>query len=276
MAQSYLTEAIPKKPEPGTKAVNIAAAIVDRIFIYFFALILLFCLYAIYDALMVYREAEVPVEVRRFTSKTENDKTSEVDFTALKNINDEIIAWIQIDDTDVDFPVTYTDNNNFYLSHSYTKDYSLAGSIFLDARNAADFSDDYSVIYGHNMNGEMMFGSLFNFADTDYFNSHQNGRLLTPDAKHELKVIAALKTDRADGKIYSIQTLRKEHNAQILDYLKQFAIQTRIDDTDYQKQIVALSTCYDKDGGRMVIFATYGELPVTEPTSATAEAPAEN
>jgi len=266
MATSYLTEAIPKKPEPGAKAVDIAASIVDRIFIYFFALILLLCLYAIYDALMVYHEAEVPVAVRGYTQKDSDDRTSEVDFGALKDINSEIVGWIQLDGTDVDFPITQADNNSFYLSHSYTRDYSLAGSIFLDWRNSGDFSDDYNLVYGHNMNGEMMFGGLHYYTEASYFESHRTGRLLTPNQNYDLEVVAALKTDRMDAKVYELKYLSNYKNEEIVEYLSKKSAQSRNLDTVAGKQIIALSTCYDKDGGRVIIFASYGKAK--EKTSA--------
>ncbi len=268
MATSYLTEAVPKKPEPGAKAVDIAASIVDRVFIYFFALILLLCLYAIYDALMVYREAELPVAVREYTQKDSDSHTSGVDFNALKELNGEIVGWIQLDDTDVDFPITQADNNSYYLSRSYTKDYSLAGSIFLDYRNTSDFTDDYNLIYGHNMNGEMMFGGLHYFSEASYFESHRTGRLLTPEANYDLEIVAALKTDRMDARVYELTFLKNYHNDEIAAYLKEKATQSRNLDTLGDKQIIALSTCFDKDGGRVIVFASYNkakEKPASEP-----------
>ena len=248
---------------PGEKAVDIVADVVDRIFIYFFVLILLFCGYAIYDSLMVYHEAEVPTKVAEYAKKDEHQLTTEVDFNSLRSINNEIVGWVQLNDTKVDFPITQTDNNSYYLTRSYTREYSLAGSIYLDARNSSNFSDDYNIIYGHNMNDEMMFGGLKEFADPAFFATHQKGKLFTPDKTYELEVLAYIKTDKMDQVIYDVPFMRTGRNDFILQHASEKSQNKRGLDT--RKHLLALSTCHGHDGERVVLLTAFGdEIPTQE------------
>ncbi len=256
MSQETVTEAQPVKTR-GEKAVDVIASVVDRIFIYFFVLILLFCGYAIYDSLMVYTEAEIPTTVAEYVQKDESNLTTDVNFDALHEINNEIVGWIQLDGTKVDFPITHTDNNSYYLSRNYTREYSLAGSIYLDARNRGDFSDDYSVVYGHNMNDEMMFGGLKDFADYDFFQSHPRGKLFTPDRVYDLEVIAYVVTDKTDQMLYDTEFLNNGRNPKILEHIAEKSTNRR--DLDTNKHLLALSTCHGRDGGRVVLVASFGD-----------------
>ena len=249
-----------KKPDTrtsGEKAVDIAADVVDRLFIYFFVLILLFCGYAIYDSLMVYREAELPTKVAEYAKKDERQLTTEVDFNSLRAINNEIVGWVQLNDTKVDFPITHTDNNSYYLTRSYTREYSLAGSIYLDARNNGNFTDDYSVIYGHNMNDEMMFGGLKEFDDAAFFATHQKGKLFTPDKTYELEVLAYIKTDKMDQVVYDVPFIRNGKNSFILQHAAEKSTNQR--NLDTRKHLLALSTCHGHDGERVVLLTAFGD-----------------
>ena len=249
-----------KKPDTrtsGEKAVDIVADVVDRMFIYFFALILLFCGYAIYDSLMVYHEAELPTKVAEYAKKDERQLTTEVDFNSLRAINDEIVGWIQLNDTKIDFPITQADNNSYYLTRSYTREYSLAGSIYLDSRNKGNFSDDYNVIYGHNMNDEMMFGGLKDFADSAFFSTHQKGKLFTPDKTYDLEVLAYIKTDKMDQVIYDVAFVRNGRNSFILQHAGEKSTNKR--NLDTRKHLLALSTCHGHDGERVVLLVAFGD-----------------
>lgn len=79
------------------------------------------------------------------------------------------VAWLHIFDTDVDYPVMQGKDNMKYLNTDPLGDFSLSGSVFLDYRNQSDFSDNYSLLYGHHMQHGAMFGALDNFQDQQYF-----------------------------------------------------------------------------------------------------------
>lgn len=129
------------------------------------------------------------------------------------------VAWIKIYDTNIDYPVMQSSNNQWYLSHDFHDRDSVTGSIFLDYRNRSDFSDKLSILYGHRTNGHLMFSDVSRFADSDYFAAHSGGRLILPNMSYELKTVDFLRTE-ADSKIYR-----------------------QLKANDYGGNVVALSTC---------------------------------
>lgn len=92
----------------------------------------------------------------------ENGDEYTVDFNKLKEQNNETIAWLKVNNTNVEYPVVKGTNNSFYLNHSFDKSNNSAGWIFADYRNKFDNTDKNIVIYGHNMRDGSMFGSMLN------------------------------------------------------------------------------------------------------------------
>lgn len=104
---------------------------------------------------------------------TNDDQSKDkIDFNYLKNINKNIIAWIDIPGTNINYPLVQGENNEYYLNHSSFGRSNLIGSIFIDFRNTADFSDTVTMIYGHNVSNEFMFGSISKYKDSNYLENH--------------------------------------------------------------------------------------------------------
>ena len=101
-----------------------------------------------------------------------------VDFAVLQQINEDIVAWLRIPGV-LDYPVVQGTDNSYYLHHTFRKEYNIAGSIFLDARNMADFSDSKNIIYGHNMRNGSMFHVLRKFPGSGFL-SGKPGDLALP------------------------------------------------------------------------------------------------
>ncbi len=95
-----------------------------------------------------------------------------VDFTELLKINEDIIGWIYMEDTVVNYPVLQGENNLYYLDKTYYKKYLASGSIYMDYVNEPDFSDAHSIIFGHNMKNHTMFGDLSDLRNADYLKEH--------------------------------------------------------------------------------------------------------
>ena len=89
-----------------------------------------------------------------------------VDFDGLQAINEDIIAWLRVGALDLSYPVTQAEDNDYYLHRTFRREDNFAGCIFLDYLNEPDFSDQNSIIYGHNMKNGSMFGTLSHFART--------------------------------------------------------------------------------------------------------------
>ena len=236
----------------GEFVVDVAEKIIDGFFVIFFSVVFLFCCYAIYDAMSIYDSADYRKLAKEYTNEDEQGNISEVDLEGLRKQNSDIIGWIKLDDMEVSFPVVHTDSNRFYLTHDYLKDYSVSGSIFLDMDNKADFTDDFNLIYGHNMNGEKMFGALGDYAREDFFNSHTHGTLFLLDKKYDLDLIAFLTTTKDDKLIYDVILSNNGKNDEIYAHLDKDAAYRR--DYHRSRSILALSTCFSQSGSRGIVF----------------------
>jgi sortase B len=109
-----------------------------------------------------------------------------VDFAALEQINPDIVGWIYIEGTKLNYPVVQGKDNEYYLDHLFEGRYNRSGCIFLDMKCSADFSDRHSILYGHNMQNDSMFAGLLNYQDQEYYEEHPVGLLITPEKKYKI------------------------------------------------------------------------------------------
>ena len=162
-------------------------------------------------------------------------------------ITDDMVGWIVIDDTTIDYPVMQGEDNMEYLNLDPAGEYSLSGSIFLDSRNSRDFTDPYSVIYGHHMQYGKMFGALDDFLDEDYLTRHNTGKLMVgknADTVYDLKVLCAISADAKDEIVFDIMSSEE--------------VKAVLAEKGYNedKKILGLVTCTDADSTeRTIVFA---------------------
>ena len=177
-----------------------------------------------------------------------------VNFDKLKSINKDTIGWINLNGTNINYPFVQTDNNEFYLNHSFNREKNDAGWLFLDYRNS--FLDNKnSIIYGHNRKDRTMFGSLNNTLKESWFNNKDN---------HIIRV----STEKENGlyqifSIYHIPTtsdylkVNFNNNNEFQDFINLikdrsiFNFNTEVSNND---KILTLSTCY-KTNEKLVIHA---------------------
>lgn len=135
----------------------------------------------------------VVTQEERLKSSTEKEfpkRKSTMNFTALREVSPNIIAWIKLEGTNIDYPVLQSDNNEFYLTHLYNGEYSGNGSIFADYRNSENFTDRNTVLYGHHMTNGKMFAALSDYHEQDFYNEHPVIDLYTPDGDYKIELIA--------------------------------------------------------------------------------------
>lgn len=119
---------------------------------------------------------------------------NKIDFDKLLKENNDVIAWIYIENTPINYPVLQSNDNMYYLNKMVNGYYNQCGSIFADYRNSSDFSDNNTIIYGHNMKNGSMFGSLLDF-DCE---SHCKAFLFTPDKTFEIRFLKGLTIENTD------------------------------------------------------------------------------
>jgi len=168
------------------------------------------------------------------------------------DVNADIVGWLTIPNTLIDYPFVIAADNDFYLRRNIYKQQATAGSIFMDYRCAKDFTDFNTVIYGHNMKNRSMFGDLRLFADPDFFESSTSATLFAKNNTYTLEIFAYMVVRFDDKMIYNPSASKED----FFEYVKQHARRYR--EPTRTESIVTLSTCaYDYDGARMILLATY-------------------
>lgn len=178
---------------------------IARIIVLIIAILVLICSSA-YICFYFYNNYMAGKEQEKFTSTTQNTTAefpsevlaeNPIDFVSLSQQNDEIYAWIKIDDTEVDYPVAQSKTDDeFYLKHSaIDKSWLESGAIYTEGTNSLDFSDPITVIYGHNGYKNTMFTTLHKFEKSDFFDSHPYFYIYQPQRKLTYQVISAFKYD---------------------------------------------------------------------------------
>lgn len=137
------------------------------------------------------RDEEKPSESEGEEFMDENDTVwPEVDFDALRSINPDIVAWLYIEGTEINYPVVQGSDNAYYLTHLFDGTYNSSGCLFLDSRNAENFTDAHSIIYGHHMKNGKMFAGLDGYKNQEFYHEHPEALLLTPNGNFKLKFFA--------------------------------------------------------------------------------------
>ncbi len=184
-----------------------------------------------------------------------NDSIPQVDFEPLKSENEQVIAWIRIDDTDVNYPVVQGEDNEYYLTHLYNKKYNISGSIFGDYRNNLDFSSNNMVLYGHNMKNGSMFGTLKKYKDKEYFDNHKYVWLITPKATYQYEIYAAYEFDAMHDQ-YEFNFDSETKFQEYLDNIKQKSIIESELEVTAKDHTLTMSTCIDgTSSSRLVLVA---------------------
>lgn len=119
----------------------------------------------------------------------------QVDFEQLSQINPDIVGWIYIEGTNINYPIVQADNNRYYLNRLFDGTYNGSGCIFLDYRSSSDFSDRHSIIYGHHMKDKSMFGGLMQYKKQAFYDDHPAALLVTPDAYYKIQFFSGYVSD---------------------------------------------------------------------------------
>ena len=161
------------------------------------------------------KEGEPEKQEEEESGEASSAEAFTVDFASLQQINEDIVAWLRIPGV-LDYPVVQGTDNSYYLHHTFRKEYNIAGSIFLDARNMADFSDSKNIIYGHNMRNGSMFHVLRNFQDLDFYQANREIWLYLPDGSVQVYEIVGCEEVKAAGEAYELGNGNEEEKELIL------------------------------------------------------------
>lgn len=225
--------------------------ILERIFFLFFLLTVAAGGYAIWDNQQIYQHADASL----YSEYRPTEKTK-AGFEELQAINPEVRGWIRIDGTQISYPIVQGEDNYKYVNKDAVGKDSLSGSIFLDYRNASDFSDPNNILYGHHMAKDTMFGELDKYSDLSFFESHRTGALYDGSAWHEVNFLAFLKVNAYDPIVYDMTLQNIGGKESFAGWLSTHATYWKEDVQMEDGRFLTLSTC-TSDGttnGRYVLI----------------------
>ncbi len=177
-----------------------------------------------------------------------------VDFDALHALNPQVVAWIRSNDGGIDYPVVRGTDNEYYLNHLVDGTVNRNGSIFMDFRNGEDFSDDNTILYGHNMLDGTMFASLGKYSTPGYYDANRELQMLTPEGDFRLEVFAGCVAP-GNSDLYQLTFTGEQDKAAYLEkilVLSEFSTEVQVGVSD---RLVTLSTCaYDYEDARYLLF----------------------
>ena len=133
-----------------------------------------------------------------------------VNLEELQEENPDIVGWLYFETEEISYPILYSGDNETYLHTAYNGKSAASGSIFLDGNNAPDFSDNYNIIYGHNMKDLSMFGKLkFYRTKEDYYETHKYFQIITTD-RYDRYYIKEYKEVASSDPIYEMTEEKKK------------------------------------------------------------------
>ena len=217
-----------------------------------FTAVICLCGYKLYEISERYiYEARLKEQLKEYRPETTAEFVTNQHIVDLQNeVNRHIVGWLTIPDTGIDYPFVLPPDNSYYLKKDLYGNYAEAGSIFMDYRCSAAFTDFNTIIYGHNMRNNSMFGDLRLFADESFFDSNLRGTIFLKDRTYTLDFFAYMIV-RSDNKvIYEVPGNRIE----LLRYIKENARNYR--EPYKSSRIVTLSTCSsESNDARIVLIA---------------------
>lgn len=202
--------------------------------------------------------SEVRTEFITETEPEENEPElpfhfKDIDWGGLKAANPDVIAWIEIPGTVIDYPVMQSDIADYYLHVNFEKKKYSAGSIFMETLNHSDFSDKNTIIYGHNMKNGSMFSCLKNYLNEDFNKEHPYVLIYTPEWNKGFCVTHAFVTDYTSSayELWFEDISYREWGEE----LEKRSSEWTMNNFDPEKKTITLSTCHGKAGTpkRMIV-----------------------
>lgn len=189
-------------------------------------------------------------------SKELNYKFNPEDYQKLLDINSDFKGWITIPNTEVNYPIVQTIDNNYYLNHNFNREENDGGAIFIASENETPLKERNTIIHGHHMKDGSMFASLRNYKEPSFLDSNKKIYISTKDEVlvYEIFSVYVLKASSEPYK-YSFAS-----DEEYTSYLMSLNVNsyTRIDTKEFTKddKIITLSTCtYEVEDGRLLLHA---------------------
>ena len=228
--------------------------------------IMLISSYFIYKNMQEDKEQEeIFEELENIVTTNETDEEKEqkednINLNELYKINNDIVGWLEIENTNMNYPVMQTkDRPDYYLRKNFYKEYSVFGTPYID-ENCDIENGNNLIIYGHHINGNKMFGELENYKNEEYYNKHKFIEFYTLNEKAEYEIISVFKTTVYNDKgfkYYQYYNLEDEREFEtFINKCKELSLYDTQKIAKYGEKLLTLSTCeYSQNNGRLVVVA---------------------
>lgn len=151
-------------------------------------------LFGYYQNRQVLAKAQTMYGHEQGMNENRESGTIRTSFDELRKVNDDIVGWINMKDTMIQYPIVQSRDNAFYLTRNYLKNDTRAGSIFMDYRNDVLHESPNTVVYGHRMRDGSMFAGLTNYLKEDFFDEHRTFQYDTLYQSYEAEIFAVYET----------------------------------------------------------------------------------
>ena len=183
----------------------------------------------------------------------------------IKNLykeNNDLYGWIKIEGTRIDYPIMYTQGEDYYLRKDFNKQYYEGGTPYIDKHNTVSPRDTNIIIYGHNLKDGTMFNDLLNYKEEGYYKEHKKITIYTKEEKEEYEIVSVFlsKVYRVNDKVFKYYKFYKAENEQeynnYIENVKKLSIYETNIKPCYGTELITLSTCeYSQENGRLVVVA---------------------
>lgn len=215
---------------------------------------------------IVAEELQEEVTVQYVDEEADIEKAElPIDFAGLQEINPEIYAWIEIPDTNINYPILQheQEDQSYYLSRDMYGEVQQAGSIYTEYYNHKDFQDPNTIIYGHNMKNGSMFHNLRYFAGQEFFDEHEELYIYLPEKILKYEIIACYEYDDRHllGSFdFSDEEVYAGYLEEIMNPRSMYTMVREGVELTTQDKLVTLSTCVaNKPDNRRLLQAVLTE-----------------
>lgn len=210
------------------------------VMIIIFTLIFLVSSYILIKIFLDFKEVEketikLKEDIIKISIDNEDNTEFIINWEELENINKDIIGWLKINDTKINYPIVQ-DTNLYYINHTFEKKYNINGSIFTKTNKPFEVKE--TIIYGHNNKNNLMFSEIENFMNHEFFKNHQTFKIYTKSSNYDAKIFS----------IYSIGVNEENKNIQNLSFeecIEYYKKQSKfkVENQEIPENIIKLSTC---------------------------------
>ena len=192
-------------------------------------------------------------------------KLKDINLEALREKNPDVVGWVFIPNTRINYPIVQGTDNQYFLNHTWDNRKSTAGAIFMESTNDPDFLDFRTIIYGHNMADSSMFGSIHRYDSKTYRDEYPYVYLVTDEGVLRYEIYSSYKAEVESG-TYALDLVERPYRVAFIRLTKEEALYETDITPAVTDRILTLSTCAGNASRRRVVHARLPMIQVEAKT----------